>query len=282
MCCGAPPIYCDAHHVISWIDGGETKITNLVLLCKRCHRDLHAGHWTIQITNGIVEVARPAWATPGPVPRDRYRPPTTTPHPPPATPTTSATTGRAPTTDPTTGHAPTTDPTTGRTPTTNPTTGCAPTGCAPTTNPTTGHPPTTDATTGRASTTGGAAGGPVTRAWPRDTDPPWITADDTARLNPWGDTPDERPVRARPRSSATDVDPWGEGSGDRIRGVPTEPAENEPADNRLVSTGVDVWGDALDPIPDADRGSKPRTDTRGAFDPWGDSAELRGAATTAA
>ena len=79
VCCGAPPIYCDAHHVISWIDGGETKITNLVLLCKRCHRDLHAGHWTIQITNGIVEVARPAWATPDPVPRDRYRPPTTTP-----------------------------------------------------------------------------------------------------------------------------------------------------------------------------------------------------------
>ncbi|MGY4767908.1 DUF222 domain-containing protein [Kribbella sp. CWNU-51] len=80
VCCGAPPIYCDAHHVISWIDGGETKITNLVLLCKRCHRDLHAGHWDIHITNGIVDVARPAWATPNPIPRDRYRPPTTTPN----------------------------------------------------------------------------------------------------------------------------------------------------------------------------------------------------------
>ena len=51
--------YCDAHHVTSWIDGGETKITNLVLLCKRCHRDLHAGHWDIHITNGSVHVARP-------------------------------------------------------------------------------------------------------------------------------------------------------------------------------------------------------------------------------
>ena len=140
VCCGAPPIYCDAHHVISWIDGGETKITNLALLCKRCHRDLHAGHWTIQITNGIVEVARPAWATPNPVPRNRYRPPTTTPHPPPATPTTSTTTGHPPTTDPTTGRAPTTNPTTGRAPTTNPTTGCA-----PTTSATTGHAPTTNA-----------------------------------------------------------------------------------------------------------------------------------------
>ncbi|TDO59063.1 uncharacterized protein DUF222, partial [Kribbella sp. VKM Ac-2571] len=32
VCCGAPPIYCDAHHVTSWIDGGETKLDNLVLL----------------------------------------------------------------------------------------------------------------------------------------------------------------------------------------------------------------------------------------------------------
>ena len=81
VCCGAPPLYCDAHHVKSWIDGGETKITNLVLLCKRCHRDLHAGHWNIHITNGIVHVTRPTWATPDPIPHDRYRPPTTTPHP---------------------------------------------------------------------------------------------------------------------------------------------------------------------------------------------------------
>ncbi len=28
--CGAPPIICDAHHLISWIDGGETKVENLV------------------------------------------------------------------------------------------------------------------------------------------------------------------------------------------------------------------------------------------------------------
>ncbi|TDO60729.1 uncharacterized protein DUF222, partial [Kribbella sp. VKM Ac-2571] len=30
--CGAPPIMCDAHHLRSWIDGGETKTSNLVLL----------------------------------------------------------------------------------------------------------------------------------------------------------------------------------------------------------------------------------------------------------
>ncbi|WP_329001477.1 HNH endonuclease [Kribbella sp. NBC_00709] len=30
--CGAPPIMCDAHHLTSWIVGGQTKLTNLVLL----------------------------------------------------------------------------------------------------------------------------------------------------------------------------------------------------------------------------------------------------------
>ncbi|MEV6271222.1 DUF222 domain-containing protein [Kribbella sp. NPDC051936] len=27
--CGAPPIMCDAHHLMSWIDGGDTKVSNL-------------------------------------------------------------------------------------------------------------------------------------------------------------------------------------------------------------------------------------------------------------
>jgi hypothetical protein len=35
--CGAPPIHCDAHHLIHWADGGPTALWNLVLLCK-AHR----------------------------------------------------------------------------------------------------------------------------------------------------------------------------------------------------------------------------------------------------
>ncbi|WP_277875091.1 HNH endonuclease signature motif containing protein [Kribbella antiqua] len=75
--CGAPPIYCDAHHLTHWIDGGETRIDNLVLLCRRHHVDLHQGHWTIQITNGTVHVARPTWADPTPTrtPHSRKRTP---------------------------------------------------------------------------------------------------------------------------------------------------------------------------------------------------------------
>jgi hypothetical protein len=64
--CGAPPVMCDAHHLISWIDGGETKVSNLVLLCRRHHVDLHHGQWRISIADGIVEVARPSWAEPPP------------------------------------------------------------------------------------------------------------------------------------------------------------------------------------------------------------------------
>ena len=73
--CGAPPIMCDAHHLISWIDGGPTKVDNLALLCRRHHVDLHAGRWTITITNGQVQVTRPMWANPPP----HRRPITTSP-----------------------------------------------------------------------------------------------------------------------------------------------------------------------------------------------------------
>ncbi|MEU4290187.1 DUF222 domain-containing protein [Kribbella sp. NPDC026596] len=231
VCCGAPPIYCDAHHVISWIDGGETTITNLVLLCKRCHRDLHAGHWNIDITNGTVHVARPAWATPNPAPCGRYRPPTT---------------------DPVSGAD---------------------------------HGSTTREAAG-ATTAGRSA-----RAWPRETDPQWITPENTARLNPWGDPTDERPAHTHkqqdqqfqhephkhrdhrvqtPKSGppllpAGGFDPWGVGSDSRPRGVPKPPAGEGTTD-----VGVDVWGDAVSRNPTVDRRSKLGTNATGTFDPWGD------------
>ncbi|WP_380173946.1 DUF222 domain-containing protein [Kineococcus sp. DHX-1] len=41
--CGAPAWACHYHHVIHWADGGPTSIENLILLCGRHHRALHAG-----------------------------------------------------------------------------------------------------------------------------------------------------------------------------------------------------------------------------------------------
>ncbi|WP_026162895.1 HNH endonuclease signature motif containing protein, partial [Kribbella catacumbae] len=64
--CKAPPWQCHAHHLIHWIDGGPTAIHNLALLCAAHHRAVHAGHWTITITRGVVQVTRPGWTNPGP------------------------------------------------------------------------------------------------------------------------------------------------------------------------------------------------------------------------
>jgi hypothetical protein len=41
--CTRPPIMCHAHHLEHWIDGGETSLDNLILLCGHHHRLIHAG-----------------------------------------------------------------------------------------------------------------------------------------------------------------------------------------------------------------------------------------------
>jgi hypothetical protein len=38
---------CDAHHVVHWADGGTTGLDNLLLLCRRHHRAVHEGGFTI-------------------------------------------------------------------------------------------------------------------------------------------------------------------------------------------------------------------------------------------
>lgn len=39
--CGMRASACDAHHIIWWDDNGPTDITNLVLLCPKCHKKVH-------------------------------------------------------------------------------------------------------------------------------------------------------------------------------------------------------------------------------------------------
>ena len=45
--CGRAPRFCEAHHVLHWRHGGLTDLSNLVLMCSRCHHDLHHGHYTV-------------------------------------------------------------------------------------------------------------------------------------------------------------------------------------------------------------------------------------------
>jgi len=45
--CDRPPEWTDAHHIVHWADGGETKLGNLVLLCRRHHRQVHEQGWRL-------------------------------------------------------------------------------------------------------------------------------------------------------------------------------------------------------------------------------------------
>ena len=48
--CGHKPRWCHAHHIIHWVDKGPTAIHNLVLLCPKHHRLVHAKDTTKRIT----------------------------------------------------------------------------------------------------------------------------------------------------------------------------------------------------------------------------------------
>jgi len=43
--CRAPAAWCDAHHLLHWIRGGETSLDNCLLLCRRHHVAVHEGGW---------------------------------------------------------------------------------------------------------------------------------------------------------------------------------------------------------------------------------------------
>ena len=72
--CGAAPDRCEAHHIVAWQDDGPTNIDNLVLVCSRCHHDLHdrnmvlrqtGGHWTTTNRTRPAQPTRPD-TSPGP------------------------------------------------------------------------------------------------------------------------------------------------------------------------------------------------------------------------
>ena len=54
--CGRTPRHCHAHHIIHWKDGGRTDLSNLALLCSRCHNDLHHGRYTITMDTHTIPV----------------------------------------------------------------------------------------------------------------------------------------------------------------------------------------------------------------------------------
>ena len=52
--------FCESHHVQHWTRGGETKLGNLLLFCRRHHRCFHEGGWTMELGEaGEARVYRP-------------------------------------------------------------------------------------------------------------------------------------------------------------------------------------------------------------------------------
>jgi hypothetical protein len=58
--CDRPQAWCDAHHVVHWADGGPTALHNLLLLCRRHHRMVHApGGFGLALEDGRPVFRRP-------------------------------------------------------------------------------------------------------------------------------------------------------------------------------------------------------------------------------
>jgi hypothetical protein len=58
--CDRPPDWTDGHHLKHWSRGGETRLANLVLLCRRHHRRVHEDGWRLAwAENGELLAAPP-------------------------------------------------------------------------------------------------------------------------------------------------------------------------------------------------------------------------------
>ena len=57
--CLAPHYWCDVHHVVHWLDGGETCPENSGLLCERHHTQVHHGFRIERDPDGRWHTYRP-------------------------------------------------------------------------------------------------------------------------------------------------------------------------------------------------------------------------------
>lgn len=67
--CHAPPEHCEAHHINWWENGGLTDLSNGVMLCTRCHHDIHRYGWDIVVHGSRVEFIPPPEVDPLQQPR---------------------------------------------------------------------------------------------------------------------------------------------------------------------------------------------------------------------
>ena len=51
--------WCDGHHLVWWIKGGPTTLSNLALLCRQHHRMVHEEGWTLERKDGRFKAIPP-------------------------------------------------------------------------------------------------------------------------------------------------------------------------------------------------------------------------------
>ena len=71
--CGADHEQCQAHHIVPYARSRRTDIDNLVLVCWRCHHNIHDHHWRVVHQNGKPALQPPNPQTP-PNPADDRHP----------------------------------------------------------------------------------------------------------------------------------------------------------------------------------------------------------------
>ena len=62
------------HHIREWEFGGETKLSNLVMLCRFHHAQIHSTEWVVRIRDGLPEFIPPKWIDPLQRPRRKALP----------------------------------------------------------------------------------------------------------------------------------------------------------------------------------------------------------------
>jgi 5-methylcytosine-specific restriction protein A len=67
--CDRPAHRCQIHHLRHWLDGGNTNIDNLVMLCRAHHIMVHQSGWEIRMNRGHPEFIPPRWLDPTQTPR---------------------------------------------------------------------------------------------------------------------------------------------------------------------------------------------------------------------
>jgi 5-methylcytosine-specific restriction protein A len=72
--CDRPVSWCECHHIVPWECGGETKLSNLAMLCRVHHRQIHSTEWICRIRDGLPEFIPPAWIDPERRPRRKALP----------------------------------------------------------------------------------------------------------------------------------------------------------------------------------------------------------------